>query len=47
MKTKLFFDYESPVCTMLEMAPVEILCSSSASDDSTESFGNDSDYILS
>jgi len=49
MKTELFFDYESPACTMLEMAPVEILCSSSESDKdgSTESFGFDSDYLLS
>lgn len=46
MKTKLFFDYASPECDVLEMVQAEILCSS-ASDDSTESFGNDDDFILS
>ena len=45
MKTKLFFNYASPECDVLEMVQAEILCSS-ASDDSTESFGNDDDFIL-
>lgn len=49
MKTELYLEYESPLCTTLEMAPAEILCSSSESDEnkSTESFGFDSDYLLS
>ena len=49
MKTELYFEYESPLCTTLEMAPAEILCSSSDEDKdtNTESFGFDSDYLLS
>ena len=46
MKTKLFFNYASPECDVLEMAPAEILCSS-VSNDSTESFGYDDEYLLS
>ena len=49
MKTELYFEYESPLCTTLEMTPAEILCSSSDDDKdrNTESFGFDSDYLLS
>ena len=46
MKTKLFFNYASPECDVLEMEQAGILCSST-SDDSTESFGTDDDFILS
>ena len=46
MKTKLFFNYASPECDVLEMTQAEILCAS-ASDDSTESFGYDDEYLLS
>ncbi len=48
MKTELYFEYESPQCATYEMTPAEILCSSSIDpNQSTESFGLDSDYLLS